>query len=309
MNFFKTGKLDKLYSAWSLSKFWWKLYVILSLAGLALVLYVGLTSQEFIRAFGNAFSILLHPAILVIFGFVLGNVEALVLFYIAYDSGKKMADKASTLFLCTMFPFIFYLLYLGLLGFFGYLTGTFQNTSAPLLLSIALGVLGTPVFAAICWVLYHLGTKSRPNSKTEKKPSYIFAGFRKRFMTKVIDSLVLIFFIFIWSAFSLPIFMLLDEQLNIDSAGAWLLATCIYFDFYFFIFHWRFGTTIGKKWFDLKVIKVNGGNLSFVDSFMRTLGEYITRILFLSYYLIGFDKEKQGWHDKLAETFVVEVRN
>lgn len=67
------------------------------------------------------------------------------------------------------------------------------------------------------------------------------------------------------------------------------------------------GVTIGKKLLGIRVIKEDGGQVSF---FVMLIRESIGKIISALFLLLGFvwillDKENQGWHDKLVSTYVV----
>lgn len=76
----------------------------------------------------------------------------------------------------------------------------------------------------------------------------------------------------------------------------------------FFIGGWAiFGATPGKMILGLKVIDIDSGHKpSIWRSLGRYIGSFISSLVFLLGYLwIAGDKRKQGWHDKMANTFVV----
>jgi uncharacterized RDD family membrane protein YckC len=68
------------------------------------------------------------------------------------------------------------------------------------------------------------------------------------------------------------------------------------------------GTTPGKRIFALRVIKESGGECHLGSMLVREIvGKTISGAVFLLGYLwIVFDRERQGWHDKLANTYVVQ---
>jgi uncharacterized RDD family membrane protein YckC len=77
------------------------------------------------------------------------------------------------------------------------------------------------------------------------------------------------------------------------------------------IYQWYFlttqnGQTPGKKIMGIRVVKVNGAPLTAADVIIRYIGYYInTAIILLGWIWAIFDADKQGWHDKLAGTYVV----
>lgn len=69
------------------------------------------------------------------------------------------------------------------------------------------------------------------------------------------------------------------------------------------------GATVGKKVFGMKVVREDGGPIGFWRSLLRhTIGYWISGLFFgLGFIWIGFDPHKQGWHDKIAGTYVVRA--
>ena len=70
---------------------------------------------------------------------------------------------------------------------------------------------------------------------------------------------------------------------------------------------WR-GTTIGGIVLKLKVIRTDGRPLTFVVALVRGLAAaFSVVVFFLGFLWIAWDKDKQGWHDKIAGTEVVRL--
>jgi uncharacterized RDD family membrane protein YckC len=68
------------------------------------------------------------------------------------------------------------------------------------------------------------------------------------------------------------------------------------------------GLTPGKKLLGIRVIKEDGTSPGFFTMLIRELmGKPISAlVVFLGFLWILFDRDKQGWHDKLMSTYVVE---
>lgn len=68
------------------------------------------------------------------------------------------------------------------------------------------------------------------------------------------------------------------------------------------------GTTPGKNILGMRVIKENGERAGFGTMLIREwIGKIISGTVFsLGFLWILFDRDRQGWHDKLASTYVVE---
>ncbi|NDJ60843.1 MAG: RDD family protein, partial [Chloroflexi bacterium] len=76
---------------------------------------------------------------------------------------------------------------------------------------------------------------------------------------------------------------------------------------WFFWTQWN-GQTPGKRLMNIRVIKANGEPLTFTDSLLRYVGYYInTFLLMIGWIWAIFDSNRQGFHDKLASTYVVRA--
>lgn len=74
------------------------------------------------------------------------------------------------------------------------------------------------------------------------------------------------------------------------------------------VFFWkRFGATPGKWLFRLRVVHAETGNyLTAAQSLRRYFAYMVSAIpLCLGIFWIGIDKKHQGWHDKIAKTYVI----
>lgn len=67
------------------------------------------------------------------------------------------------------------------------------------------------------------------------------------------------------------------------------------------------GTTPGKRILNMHVIKESGQRATFGTMFFREwIGKWLSGVVFgIGYLWVLFDDNRQGWHDKLASTFVV----
>src|SRR5438876_11239317 len=68
------------------------------------------------------------------------------------------------------------------------------------------------------------------------------------------------------------------------------------------------GQTVGDKLLSLRVIRTDGSDLTIVQALIRCVGLFISFIvIFIGVIWVAFDPNKQGWHDKIAGTYVVKV--
>ena len=68
------------------------------------------------------------------------------------------------------------------------------------------------------------------------------------------------------------------------------------------------GQTPGKMIMGIKIISTDGSSIGVGKAILRLIGYAISGIVFyLGFLWIIWDKDKQGWHDKIAGTYVVKA--
>lgn len=68
------------------------------------------------------------------------------------------------------------------------------------------------------------------------------------------------------------------------------------------------GQTVGNRVMKIRVVKTDGTELSLVEAFIRYIGLIVSFVcLFIGVIWVAFDANKQGWHDKIAKTYVVRA--
>ena len=79
----------------------------------------------------------------------------------------------------------------------------------------------------------------------------------------------------------------------------------------YFLYFWSsygHGQTLGSKALGIRVVKTTGAELTLMDAFLRYIGLIVSFLcLFLGVIWVAFDANKQGWHDKIASTYVVKA--
>lgn len=99
---------------------------------------------------------------------------------------------------------------------------------------------------------------------------------------------------------------------NILVVSLWIFylitITTLFFIYYVFFFH-KYGASPGKLFFRIKVVDYDtGGTLTIRQSFLRAVGYLISGFpLYLGIIWIVFDKNGQGWHDKIAKTRMIDL--
>jgi uncharacterized RDD family membrane protein YckC len=113
------------------------------------------------------------------------------------------------------------------------------------------------------------------------------AGFLKRFLAVFIDGLL---------------FGGVGMALHNSSFG---LLSIVYETI--LISQWN-GQTIGKKILGIRVKAASGGQIDWVKAFIRAVSKILSALpLCLGYFWMLWDEKSQTWHDKIAETYVVEA--
>jgi uncharacterized RDD family membrane protein YckC len=76
----------------------------------------------------------------------------------------------------------------------------------------------------------------------------------------------------------------------------------------YLLFFWATsGRTPGKAILGLRIVRTDGGKLGLGKAIVRLIGYAISGIvIYLGFLWILWDKEKQGWHDKIAGTYVIK---
>jgi uncharacterized RDD family membrane protein YckC len=67
------------------------------------------------------------------------------------------------------------------------------------------------------------------------------------------------------------------------------------------------GQTPGKRLMKIRVIKMNGTPIKDSDAVIRYVGYVVNNFFFIGWAWAFFDDNRQGWHDKIAATYVVKA--
>ena len=132
-----------------------------------------------------------------------------------------------------------------------------------------------------------------------ENPTHQYAGFGSRFVSFIIDTLVLAII-----GGTVGYSLSSGQQTYVQG---WPSLAISYF---YNILSWLYwdGATIGKKVMGIKVIRVDGSNVTFATGLIRMVSYLVSAFtLFLGFIWILFDCKKQGFHDKIAGTIVVKA--
>ena len=130
--------------------------------------------------------------------------------------------------------------------------------------------------------------------------NYQYATFGQRAVAFIVDSLLL----FVLSA---PFFLLLRGD-NVTFNQATLLPRFIITIIYNTCFISHGGQTLGKKLVKIRVVTAGGYKVDGSKAFLREfLGKGVMGMFVIGYFWMLFDKRKQCWQDKMADTVVVKA--
>lgn len=138
-------------------------------------------------------------------------------------------------------------------------------------------------------------------------------GFLIRLVAYIIDAIILAIGQGILMAiFGLSSFMTQSgggSQVSIGALQIIGFILILVWDIGYFVYFWSSsGQTPGKMIMGIKVVSVDGGPVSVGKAIVRLIGYAISGIvIYLGFLWIIWDKEKQGWHDKIASTYVVKT--
>ena len=126
------------------------------------------------------------------------------------------------------------------------------------------------------------------------------AGFWIRVLAFIIDSIII-------AVVNAIIAAILNSSTT-GRSGIQTLLGIIYFTYFWSASSPWPGQTIGDKVLNLRVIRTDGSDLSIVQALIRYVGLFISFIvIFIGVIWVAFDPNKQGWHDKIAGTYVIKV--
>jgi uncharacterized RDD family membrane protein YckC len=130
------------------------------------------------------------------------------------------------------------------------------------------------------------------------------AGFWLRVSALTIDEIILIFMTYC-------LLLVIKPYISYDLyMSPWFIL--IFYEFldynYYTLFWYYGGQTPGKKLLKTKVIKIDGTPLSYKDAFIRYwTWMFGVACLGIGYFWIAWEKNKQGWNDLVAKTFVIRI--
>lgn len=135
--------------------------------------------------------------------------------------------------------------------------------------------------------------------KTKRKPyddTYHLAGLSDRLVALIIDTVLLGIVSGMFFA---------GAKNTVLGIGVASIIGAVY-QWYFLTIH--NGQTPGKMIMKIRVVKENGEAFTAIEAILRYIGYHINSWMFsLGWLWAIFDKNNQGWHDKIVRTYVIRA--
>lgn len=137
-----------------------------------------------------------------------------------------------------------------------------------------------------------------------------YAGFWIRLAACLIDAVVIIMVMVIFSFLGGAITTMNNQRE--ESLALWVIlfyAVLIFGHLFYFTFmeSSTLQGTLGKITVGIKVGDARGNKLSFATALGRTASKWLSQLVFgIGFIMVAWDSEKQGLHEKIADTYVFE---
>ena len=140
-------------------------------------------------------------------------------------------------------------------------------------------------------------------AKKREYPSLEFAGFWRRLVAALIDLFaVAVICSIISDVFNESVLDALPYLI-----GGNVLSFLVNIAYFVGFWVWR-GQTPGKMLLGIKLIREDGSDVTIGVALLRYLGYIVSgAIILIGFIWIAFDSRKQGFHDRMAETYVVII--
>jgi uncharacterized RDD family membrane protein YckC len=156
-----------------------------------------------------------------------------------------------------------------------------------------------------------MGMRANTDARTGQMIEVI--GFGRRLVASLIDMIVVGFLTFIMVVVLSFLILLVDiftayrypdREFPVDTMFLWLglIVSVLYF-----VGYWaKSGQTIGKLMMGIRIVGLDGSAISVGKALLRYVGYLISGLVAsLGFLWLAFDRRRQGWHDKIASTYVI----
>ena len=146
---------------------------------------------------------------------------------------------------------------------------------------------------------------------SESKESHVeVIGFGRRFLAMMIDGFFVLSVSFILA--------MLVGMIDVFFGGGvlpWnlvIVVIMLLFSVFYYTGKWvrTSGQTLGKLLLNIKIVNADGSPLTLGKVFLRYLGYIVSgAVASLGFIWVSFDKKRRGWHDMIAKTYVIHIRD
>lgn len=146
-------------------------------------------------------------------------------------------------------------------------------------------------------------------NKSDFSPEFGYGGFWRRYVAAVIDGIIV-------GVVTSPFGMTFNQTVTngtsttSESSSNSIVPFIISFAYIIFFLVKQNGQTIGKKIMGLRVVKEDGQPVDLATAVTRYFSYLLSAaVLCLGLISAAFNPKKQGWHDKIANTYVIKTDN
>ena len=147
------------------------------------------------------------------------------------------------------------------------------------------------------------------NSTVEEQVRVL--GFGWRLLAQLIDGLLITFFTFgvVVAIFFLALFLSMFNPYDPVTFNGLIIISALIISLVYYVGSWsKSGQTVGKSMLGMRVVSTDGSGISVGKAVLRYVGYIISGLVFsLGFLWINFTDKRQGWHDKLAGTYVIDI--
>jgi len=144
-----------------------------------------------------------------------------------------------------------------------------------------------------------------------------WGGWTRRYLAFMIDlailaSFSLLLFYLTYVAYSVGLAANQRSLSAYNAAPFWrfsLWGSFFLCGWYFTLFHGMAGRTLGKWLLGLRVVGPNGSPITYRQALKRWIGYFLSGFLGLGFLWILISRERRGWHDYFAGTWVIRDRS
>ncbi|MGH7873985.1 MAG: RDD family protein [Candidatus Binatia bacterium] len=150
--------------------------------------------------------------------------------------------------------------------------------------------------------------------ESEVGPDLCCGGFFRRLVAFIVDLIVIFLFCMLMGLMGYIGYKVglsaHDRFVSLENAGPLMLFLTFGWAFlttaYFVVFHGMDGKTVGKWLLGLRVIAGGKAPVTYRQAFLRWLATIVVTIpLGIGIFWILLSREKRGWHDRIARTWVI----